>query len=299
MGRRFTDEHHRWRADLLEVKLEIAAANGVGSVAACVWITRAIGNVDARERVREATKLRHVVIFTGSAIAFLLLVCVIVPLLAVQSARRLGDRPLAVTREQLFANVIATQVFLFAIAWFTAREGGIRLWRSPRHLAWPAAAVILGAALLMLRLRWPSRTRESKARLYGMLPRDARERLPYAGVCIAAGIAEEIVYRGVLVALLASFTHNVIIAAVIAAVVFGVSHSIQGRRAVVAIVAIGLVLQALVAIADSLVPAMLVHALYDFAAGVLIPRWYERDLASDEPPASCRRTGRLADGGPP
>lgn len=215
-------------------------------------------------------------IFTGSAIAFLLLVCAVVPLLAVQSARRLGGRPLPVTREQLFANVIATQLFLLAIAWFTAREGGIRLWRSPRHLAWPAAVVILAVALVLLRLRWPSRTPESKARLYGMLPRNARERLPYAGVCIAAGIAEEIVYRGVLVALLASYTHNVIIAAVISAVVFGISHSIQGRRAVVAIAAIGLVLQSLVAIADSLVPAMVVHALYDFAAGVLIPRWYER-----------------------
>lgn len=225
-------------------------------------------------------------IFTGTGVAFLLLVMGVLPFLAIQTAKRLGDRPLPISRERLFGQVIGTQAFIFAIAWFTARENAIDLWTAPRMalISWTAAAVLLAVTIAGLRLRWPGRTAASKARLYSMLPRNERERLPYAGVCIAAGIAEEIVYRGVLTTLLQSYTRSLPLAVVVSAIVFGVSHSLQGTRAVLATALIALVMQALVIVAHSLIPAMVVHALYDFVAGILIPRWYEEEMSTSSLP---------------
>lgn len=210
----------------------------------------------------------------------------VLPFLAMQTAKRLSDGPLPISLERLFGQVIATQVFIFAIAWFTARENGIGLWMVPRMplISWTAAAFLLAVTIAALRLRWPARTTASKARLYSMLPHNERERLPYAGVCIAAGIAEEIVYRGVLTTLLQSYIRSLALAVVVSALVFGVSHSVQGTRAVLATAVIAVAMQALVIVAHSLIPAMVVHAFYDFAAGMLIPRWYEQEVATSSLP---------------
>ena len=219
-------------------------------------------------------------IITGTAVAFLLLVIIVLPYLSIQSARHLGSGVLWIPRGRLYAQVIGTQAFLFFIGWFTARENGIDLWKRPRTplISWASAAVLLVVMLAMLRLRWPGRSPSAKARLNSMLPQNARERWPYVGVCIAAGIAEEIVYRGVLTTLLASYLQNVYIAALISAIAFGFAHMIQGWRSVISTTAIGILMQALVAVASSLVPAMVVHATYDFVAGMLVPKWYAATL---------------------
>lgn len=212
----------------------------------------------------------------GFGPGFLLLVGVLLPYLAVKSARRMGDRPLPISRERLFAQVIATHAVLFALAYVAARQNHIALWTLPRTplLSWGTAAGLMVAAVATLKLRWKSRSAASKERLYGLVPHDGRERVLYTGVCVSAGFAEEIVYRGVFTGLVALITGNLVIAAILSAIAFGFAHSIQGVRAMIATALIGLSMQMLVAIAGSLIPAMVVHAAYDFVAGILVPRWY-------------------------
>lgn len=296
MGRRLADQQKIGRVDLLEIDRQVSAADGVGAIAARVLIASAVGEIDARQSVDQTVRLcDHTVIFTGTATVFLLLVGLWLPYLAWKSARRLGTGALPMSRPRFFVQIIATQVFLFALAWFTARDNGIELWTLPRWpvRSWTATAALLALTLLTLRLRWKARPALQKARLYGMLPHNERELVPYIGVCLAAGIGEEVVYRGVLTMLLTWPMHSYVAGAVVSAAVFGISHSIQGWRAALAIFILSLLVQALVAFSHSLIPGMFMHAVYDFAAGILIPRWYERDaLATSTLPAAEPAAGR-------
>ena len=218
---------------------------------------------------------------TGTAIAFLLLILAGVPLAGWRSTRHFAAGALPITREHLYVEAMATQLFLFFIGSVTASANRIALWSAPVSIsAYAAAALLLAVMLLALGMRWPYREPASKARLYSMLPRNWHERVPYIAVCAGAGIAEEVVYRGVLTTLLTPVARSFVVAALISAAVFGTAHFVQGWRAVFATALIGLGLQALVAFGHSLLPAMIVHALYDWIAGLLIPRWYEASPSS-------------------
>ncbi len=146
-----------------------------------------------------------------------------------------------------------------------------------------AALVLLGA--LLLRWRWASRTTANKYRLYSILPHSAREFPAYLVLCLAAGISEEVVYRGMLFAILTYLTGSQPAAVLIASVVFALAHAVQGPRGVFAIFLIALAAHGLVLFAHSLLPVMFAHTIYDAIAGWLIPRLYERDMALSS--ASC------------
>jgi membrane protease YdiL (CAAX protease family) len=214
-----------------------------------------------------------------AAASFLFVLCILVPYAAFQSRRQLGDGPLPVSRTRLFAQTIFVQLWLFALAAFTAVRNGIDLLAAPRRplLAWSLAAIFLIGLLAVLRWRWPHRDPASKARLYRMLPRDRRELAPYYAVCVIAGVCEEVVYRGAAAMLLARITGSVIAAVLIASVLFALAHVVQGWRSAGVIFVIALGAHALVIIGQSLFPVMVAHALYDAVAGTLMPRWHARD----------------------
>jgi membrane protease YdiL (CAAX protease family) len=211
----------------------------------------------------------------------LLLVCVWLPLLAWKSARILGGRGyLPITRRRLFVQTIILQALMFILALAAARARDVPLWSRPLWplLSWSAAALFLVAALATLRLRWRSRPAHQKTRLYNMLPHDRRELAAFALVCVAAGVGEEVVYRGATTTFLTWLTGSFAVAAIVSAVAFALAHAVQGWRAMIAVFAIGLACQGLVWLAHSLIPAMAVHALYDFIVGLLVPRWYRLGL---------------------
>jgi membrane protease YdiL (CAAX protease family) len=87
-------------------------------------------------------------------------------------------------------------------------------------------------------------------------------------VSLAAGIAEETAYRGVLVVLLASVTASFVVAALLSAAAFAIVHYPQGAKSVGWVFAIGLVMQALVSATGTLYVAMGVHAVYDVTAAI-------------------------------
>jgi membrane protease YdiL (CAAX protease family) len=200
--------------------------------------------------------------------------------MAIQSARRLGQGPLPITRRRFFIQTILIQALLFGVAVTAAWRTGVPLAVAPPHgvLPWLIAAALVLLGVLLLRWRWSSRTTANKYRLYSILPHSASEFPSYLVLCLAAGIGEEVVYRGMLFAILAYLTGSQVAAVLIASVVFAVAHAVQGLRGVFAIFLIALAAHGLVLFAHSLLPAIFAHTVYDAIAGWLIPRLYERDM---------------------
>lgn len=212
---------------------------------------------------------------------FLFIVCIGVPYLAFKTKRQLGDGPLPMPKRRFFLQTIGVQLYLFFLAVAAIWPD----WRSlfalpPSPLrAWGLAAVFLAALLGVMGWRWPKRDLESKRRLYSLLPHERRDLPVYFLVCIAAGVFEESVYRGAATWLLMRYT-SLVPAVLIASVAFALAHVVQGWRSAAVIFVIALGAHALAIVGDSLVPVMAAHALYDALAGVLMPRWFERDVRS-------------------
>jgi len=231
-----------------------------------------------------------------SSFLFLLLIGLWLPLLAWKSSRRLGSGPIPMAPGKLFVNIIGTQLFLLILGLAVAWKNEIHLWALPRRplASWTAAALFFAVILTTLKLRWKVRPFEQKRRLYSMLPHNAQELRLYTLVALCAGIGEEIVYRGVFTSIIWWSTGNLILGGVLSAIAFGLAHMIQGWRAVVTIFGIALISQGIVTFSGSLIPVMVVHATYDFVAGILIPRWYVRDYGVSEsiPSAVVPATGQ-------
>lgn len=119
-----------------------------------------------------------------------------------------------------------------------------------------------------------------KFRELGFLPSDGHQYLHFLFLCLAAGLGEEIVYRGFLVTYLSDLlgsrglTPALII--LLPAVSFGIAHVYQGGRAVIKIVAMALLFGFFFYRTQSLWPLVLLHIAIDAVGGLL--SWYlERD----------------------
>jgi len=231
-------------------------------------------------------------VIDASGWLFLAIVCLGVPYLAIRSNRRLGARPLPMSRRRFFLQTIFAQLYLFVIAIVAAQRNHIDLLSMPESplLAWTLGAAFFGIMLAVMRFRWPSRDRESKERLYRLLPQNGSDLPLYFLVSLAAGICEETVYRGVATPLLVEVTNNLFAGVLISAAAFAVAHIIQGKRAALGVFGVALMAQSIVLISQSLLPAMAAHAAYDAVAGVLMSRWYRRELESAPQPEVLSQT---------
>ena len=205
------------------------------------------------------------------------LVGVVLPIFIIKTARRVRGRPLPVSRSSFFRQTILFQLFLGAICAWTASTHRILAMPLPQRpvIAWSAAGFMYFVAVLMLKLRWPSRSAVSKQWLYDILPHDRAELPPYVLLCAVAGVVEEFIYRGVMTELAQRLIGVAIVTIVAMSIAFAAAHAMQGLRSMAAIFIIALACHALVWIAQSLIPAMAVHFAYDLTAGMLIPRWFE------------------------
>jgi membrane protease YdiL (CAAX protease family) len=195
-------------------------------------------------------------------------------------ARRLnaGPRP-PITK--IWTTTLVSLVVLFLIAFVTGRAFDFEAFAVPAlgareiGLGFGALALTLGVATLLRALRSEEERRLVADR--SLAPRTAREWPLYVAVCVAAGISEELAYRGVGVALLTwVFEDDARPAIALSAIAFAVAHARQGVKNVLAIFAIALVFQGLVHATDTLVIAMVVHALHDLIQGWrALPRSHE------------------------
>ncbi len=205
---------------------------------------------------------------------YLLVVGLAVPWGAGYSAREIGRQALP-PRPLFLFSVIGQQVLLLGLAvWVAGRESIAIPWAVTRPSGAAVMAVLLTVGLIAAgRPMWRSAVRRRDRIAYFTMPRTRGERVLWVGVSLAAGIGEEVAYRCVLFALLQRVLGSPLSAAIVAAVVFGAAHLVQGGRASAILTGVALVFQAFVWQTGGLAAAIAVHATYDVVAG-LAYGWY-------------------------
>jgi len=104
-----------------------------------------------------------------------------------------------------------------------------------------------------------------------LLPHTDREATVFRGLAVTAGVCEEIVFRGWLIAYLAAFV-SLWPAAVIGGVAFGIAHAYQGVPGMMKTGATGVLTGLLYVGTGSLLWSMLIHAAIDLHGGA-VGRW--------------------------
>jgi len=195
------------------------------------------------------------------------------PWVAVRSRRRLTEHGFP-PRKAFFVSVILQQVIFGTMSLIVAYMEWIPLFpaRLPSLSAALMAVVFLAGSVLVMRPLWRDAVARREPRVQLSMPSDTVERRLWVGVSVAAGIGEEISYRGVLYMLLLRLAGDPLTAAVAAAAVFGASHIVQGWKAVGITGMFALAAQALALYSGSLYLAMAWHVGYDLVAGLTYGR---------------------------
>ncbi len=145
-------------------------------------------------------------------------------------------------------------------------------------VGWTLGATL--GALILLGLfhglrRWLG-IRESPL-LVQLLPRTGSEKAAFAGLSLAAGVGEELAYRGYLIPTLAGLLGSGWGAALLSTLVFGILHAYQGPLGVVRTTALGFLLAGAFLVTGSLWPAILAHAILDLLAGLVLGETLSRE----------------------
>jgi membrane protease YdiL (CAAX protease family) len=203
---------------------------------------------------------------------FLVLMVVTLPVAVIRAAHR--QKPAQISRQRISQrlNNVAALIILALMALGVAWRDNIELFppfNITPTLTALSIAILLGTLALaeaLLQARSPEERRELWVRQ--IIPQNNAERFVWLISSTVAGVTEEIIFRGVLYALLVAVTSSVRIAALISALIFAVGHFRQGWKSMVFIFGIALLFQWLVVYAGSLVPAMIIHAIYNMIRGL-------------------------------
>jgi membrane protease YdiL (CAAX protease family) len=100
-----------------------------------------------------------------------------------------------------------------------------------------------------------------------LLPHTSNELSLFMGLAVTAGICEELLYRGFLIAYAARFLPGWL-AVIATALVFGFGHLYQGTSGAIQTGVVGLVMGALYLAIGSVWPLMMAHAIVDIGGGI-------------------------------
>jgi membrane protease YdiL (CAAX protease family) len=153
-----------------------------------------------------------------------------------------------------------------------ARNGIAILGKEIRGIDALLAAVLLAAALSGMMAAWRFASPETRRRLALIVPQSDRERLVWIAVSAAAAAGEEVVYRGVTVAILQRVIDHWFTAALLTSIAFGLAHLVQGWKNAVFVIVFGLAFHLLVRASGNLYGAIAVHFLYDVITGFYLGR---------------------------
>jgi membrane protease YdiL (CAAX protease family) len=146
----------------------------------------------------------------------------------------------------------------------------------------PAALVIVFWAQHRAVTRKPRLKQALRAgleRVEWLLPHSRREHRLFLALSLTAGFCEELLYRGVLIAWLAT-SLDPLATGLASGLLFGLAHAYQGRIGMLQTAGVGLVCAALAMLSGSLLAPVLVHAAIDVQAGRMA-----RLAGLGEPPA--------------
>lgn len=217
--------------------------------------------------------------------AFVVFVTLVVPWAVLrnrESALAMAHIPLGLR----FYAMLLPQVILGILAIAVGLIEGVELFppRPPAATSWLAGVAFLAFAIAMVWRHWRRSVEEHKPTWRLFAPTNRTERKMWVILSFTAGVGEELVWRGVLPALLAAVTGSLALGVAVSVLSFALAHAIQGPRSVLAIAAIAAAFHLLVMLSGSLYVAMAVHFIYDVVAGFSYAR-FARQLGLL--PASC------------
>jgi membrane protease YdiL (CAAX protease family) len=201
----------------------------------------------------------------------------IFPAFAVVQAQAVAGLAELPSRNRLYASTIVALWGLAIVTAFCASESGI----SPRLLGvnalpWPSfvlwfafSMLAVGALILLFKALGVTETRM----IQHMIPQSRTEKALYLGVSATAGICEELVFRGFLVATLTVATGSVPLAVVLSAGTFGIAHAHQHAAGAVRAALLAAVLTVPLLATGSLYPGIAAHAVVDLVAGLWLSKW--------------------------
>jgi len=203
---------------------------------------------------------------------FLFAICVGLPLGALRQHRRLKAGSLTLSRSRIYQSAVATHAMFLLLCWVAIRGARLELFPAYRVSAWHALIGLLALGSGLLPLVRPFRRNDpvARERLLMIAPRTRKEFAAFYLVCVTAGVAEELAYRGVLFTLLAALLGAWWPAALIAAALFGIVHLFQGWKSAGIAALIGLRDQIVVGLTGTLFVAIVVHMLHDVITGSVV-----------------------------
>ncbi len=214
-----------------------------------------------------------------SGACYIVILCLFIPWAAWHSRGRLkaldeaGAMP---APKRMYASSIVQLGLMGAFALIVGRTWHFEPFVAPNPgvRAWLIGAVVLvfNRAIMMFSRRWRTDEERRTMFVYRLAPRTASDIALFVAVAIAAGVFEEIAYRGVLFGLLAQVFGSPWPAYGIAIIVFTAAHAVQGLKSALAILVMTIGFHILVAETGTLVVAMVVHSLYDVIAGLAARR---------------------------
>jgi membrane protease YdiL (CAAX protease family) len=241
---------------------------------------------------------------TAVDIALVLLyavVWVVVEIVRLPKARaRMERAPLGARAREYYWTMalqwgLAGAVFArLALGHLPASTIGLNLPRGP--VGWAGTAVALALVGWLLRMQSRTATGSERGRaaisrelskIAWMLPREKREFAAFSALSMTAGVCEEVLFRGHLLAFLDSLV-GPLVGTALAVVVFGVAHAYQGVKGIVRTALIGLFMALVYRATGSLLAPIVAHALIDWSSGRMIERALQRglDLSVAKAPAA-------------
>lgn len=118
------------------------------------------------------------------------------------------------------------------------------------------------------------------------LPHSRRDLNWFYGISVTAGVTEEILFRGFLIAYLSAYMQT-LPAILLSSLAFAFAHSYQGPTGIVRTFLVGLVLAAMYVLSGSLLLPILAHVLVDVFGGRAIYRAYNQAPAAAAAQEAC------------
>ncbi len=182
----------------------------------------------------------------------------------------LGDSP--IPRLPVYiSTIISLWVLAFgaitaaAYSHFTAGLIGLRPLPTTLLMTWTVFG--LSSALLLYAISRYFDVKESPL-LYQLLPQSFTERAAFVLLSFTAGICEELVFRGFLIAALTAAFGSTPGAVAVSSLLFGLLHVYQGVIGVGRATLLGLVLALPFVATGSILPSVVIHILIDVIAGL-------------------------------
>lgn len=213
----------------------------------------------------------------------IVVVCAVMPWMAIRTARELRARRFHVTTRDVLISTIVSHGLVTLLAIWAAWNDSIGLFPRPSVSGKDvlAGAWLLVAAGVANVLRWQRLGPGERDEATWIRPKSARDLVLWACVSVLAGVSEEMIYRGALLGVLERATGSYGVAVGACVIAFVLGHWVQGRGAMIIITLFALAFHALVWFTGDLYTAIVVHALYDFAAGAALWAMHRRETRAE------------------